>query len=62
MTAPSIRGHGRNTVRTTTELRRACRDAGIPVNVPWYDLTAAQQDFVLEGKRRLPRRTTASFG
>jgi excinuclease ABC subunit A len=33
-----------------TELRRACRDEGIPVNVPWYDLTAAQQAFVLEGK------------
>ncbi len=32
-----------------TELRRACRDEGIPVNVPWYDLTAAQQAFVLEG-------------
>jgi excinuclease ABC subunit A len=32
------------------ELRRACRDEGIPMNVPWYDLTAAQQAFVLEGK------------
>ena len=32
-----------------TELRRACRDESIPVNVPWYDLTAAQQAFVLEG-------------
>src|SRR5690348_10528180 len=33
-----------------TELRRAARDQGIPLNVPWYDLTAAQQAFVLEGK------------
>jgi excinuclease ABC subunit A len=32
-----------------TELRRACREQGIPLNVPWFDLTAAQQGFVLEG-------------
>ena len=32
-----------------TELRRACREEGIPLNVPWYDLTPAQQGFVLEG-------------
>ncbi len=32
-----------------TELRRACREEGIPLNVPWYDLTPAQQAFVLEG-------------
>ena len=32
-----------------TELRRACREQSIPLNVPWFDLTAAQQAFVLEG-------------
>jgi excinuclease ABC subunit A len=33
-----------------TELRRAAREQSIPLNVPWFDLTAAQQAFVLEGK------------
>ncbi len=33
-----------------TELRRAAREQGIPLNVPWFDLTAGQQAFVLEGK------------
>ncbi|MGA9718320.1 MAG: excinuclease ABC subunit A, partial [Acidobacteriaceae bacterium] len=33
-----------------TEMRRAAREQGIPLNVPWFDLTAAQQSFVLEGK------------
>jgi excinuclease ABC subunit A len=33
-----------------TELRRAAREQGIPLNVPWFDLTAAQQAFVLDGK------------
>ncbi len=37
-----------------TELRRACREQGIPLNVPWYDLTAAQQGFVLEGNGSFP--------
>jgi excinuclease ABC subunit A len=32
-----------------TELRRACREEGVPLNVPWFDLTPAQQSFVLEG-------------
>jgi excinuclease ABC subunit A len=33
-----------------TELRRAAREQEIPLNVPWFDLTAAQQAFVLDGK------------
>jgi excinuclease ABC subunit A len=33
-----------------TELRRAAREQGIPMNVPWFDLSAAQQSFVLDGK------------
>ncbi len=33
-----------------TELRRAARANGIPLDVPWWDLTADQQSFVLEGK------------
>jgi excinuclease ABC subunit A len=33
-----------------TELRRAAREQSIPLNVPWFDLAAAQQAFVLEGK------------
>ena len=37
-----------------TELRRAAREAGIPLNVAWYDLSAAQQAFVLEGKGAFP--------
>ncbi len=37
-----------------TELRRACREQGIPLNVPWYDLTPAQQAFVLEGNAAFP--------
>jgi excinuclease ABC subunit A len=37
-----------------TELRRAAREQGIPMNVPWFDLTSAQQSFVLEGKGAFP--------
>ncbi|MGA8531013.1 MAG: excinuclease ABC subunit UvrA [Acidobacteriaceae bacterium] len=33
-----------------TELRRAARANGIPLDVPWWDLTLDQQTFVLEGK------------
>jgi excinuclease ABC subunit A len=32
-----------------TELRRAARQNGIPLDVPWWDLTAEQQSFVLDG-------------
>ncbi len=32
-----------------TELRRAARQNGIPLDVPWWDLTPGQQAFVLDG-------------
>ncbi|MBW4027339.1 MAG: excinuclease ABC subunit UvrA [Acidobacteria bacterium] len=32
-----------------TELKRAAKQHGIPLNVPWYDMTLDQQAFVLEG-------------
>ncbi len=32
-----------------TELKRAARQHSVPLDVPWYDLTADQQAFVLEG-------------
>ena len=32
-----------------TELRKACREQSIPLNVPWFDLTPAQHSFVLDG-------------
>jgi len=31
------------------EMKRAAKSAGIPTNVPWYDLTAAQQRFIEDG-------------
>jgi len=31
------------------EMKRAAKAAGIPVNVPWYDLTKAQQEFIWDG-------------
>jgi excinuclease ABC subunit A len=37
-----------------TELRRLCREQGIPLDLPWFDLTAAQQAFVLEGEGAFP--------
>jgi excinuclease ABC subunit A len=32
-----------------TELRRAAKQNGIPLDEPWWDLTAEQQSFVLDG-------------
>ena len=32
-----------------TEMRRYARTAGIPLDVPWQDLSAEEQDFVLHG-------------
>jgi excinuclease ABC subunit A len=32
-----------------TEMKRFARAAGVPLDVPWQDLTSAQQDFVLKG-------------
>ena len=31
------------------EMKRAAKVAGVPVNVPWYDLTKAQQDYIWDG-------------
>ena len=31
------------------EMKRAAKAANIPINVPWYDLTGAQQRFIEEG-------------
>jgi excinuclease ABC subunit A len=32
-----------------TELKRAAKQHGIPMDIPWYDLTPEQQAFVLDG-------------
>src|ERR1700761_6128891 len=32
------------------EMKRAAKTAGIPTDVPWYDLTEAQQRFIQEGQ------------
>jgi excinuclease ABC subunit A len=32
-----------------TEMRRYARAAGIPLDVPWHDLTPGQQDFIMSG-------------
>ncbi|MDI3253920.1 MAG: excinuclease ABC subunit UvrA [Bacillota bacterium] len=37
-----------------TELKRAAKQHGIPMDVPWYDLTADQQAFVLDGHGDFP--------
>ena len=33
-----------------TEMRRYARAAGIPLDVPWQDLTAEQKDYILKGE------------
>jgi excinuclease ABC subunit A len=33
------------------EMKRAAKAAGVPVDVPWYDLTRAQQEFIQDGDR-----------
>ena len=33
-----------------TELKKAAKQGGIPMDVPWYDLTPDQQEFVLDGR------------
>jgi excinuclease ABC subunit A len=32
------------------EMKRAAKSEGVPTNVPWYDLTDAQQEFIQEGR------------
>jgi excinuclease ABC subunit A len=36
------------------EMKRAAKAAGIPTDVPWFDLTPAQQAFIEEGKGSFP--------
>jgi excinuclease ABC subunit A len=36
------------------EMKRAAKAAGIPTNVPWYDLTPAQQRFLEDGQGSFP--------
>jgi excinuclease ABC subunit A len=36
------------------EMKRAAKAAGIPTDVPWFDLTPAQQAFIEEGKGGFP--------
>ena len=31
-------------------MKRAAKAEGIPTNVPWYDLTEAQQRFIYDGR------------
>jgi excinuclease ABC subunit A len=37
-----------------TDLRRAAKQNSIPLDVPWWDLTPAQQAFVLDGRGGFP--------
>ena len=37
-----------------SEMKRAARTAGIPTNVPWFDLTPAQQRFLEDGDATFP--------
>ena len=37
-----------------TEMKRHARAAGIPLDVPWQDLTKEQQNFVLKGNEKWP--------
>ncbi len=35
-----------------TEMKRYARAAGVPLDVPWQDLTAAQRDYILKGDEK----------
>jgi excinuclease ABC subunit A len=37
-----------------TEMRRYARAAGVPLDVPWQDLTADQQSFIISGDGKFP--------
>ena len=43
-----------------TEMRRYARAAGIPLDVPWQDLTAEQQSFVISGDGSFPACAASS--
>jgi excinuclease ABC subunit A len=36
------------------EMKRAAKAAGIPTDIPWYDLTPAQQSFIEDGNATFP--------
>jgi excinuclease ABC subunit A len=36
------------------EMKRAAKTAGVPIDVPWYDLTEAQQRFIEDGQGSWP--------
>jgi excinuclease ABC subunit A len=36
------------------EMKRAAKAEGIPTNIPWYDLTEAQQRFIYDGRGNWP--------
>ncbi|HXS12132.1 MAG TPA: hypothetical protein VN734_05475, partial [Acidobacteriaceae bacterium] len=36
------------------EMKRAAKAEGIPTNIPWYDLTEAQQRFIYDGRGTYP--------
>jgi len=36
------------------EMKRAAKAEGIPINIPWYDLTEAQQRFLFDGNASWP--------
>jgi excinuclease ABC subunit A len=36
------------------EMKRAAAAAGIPTNIPWFDLTPEQQEFIQDGKGSFP--------
>ncbi len=37
-----------------TDLKRAARQHGIPTNIPWYDMSPDQQQFILDGDSSFP--------
>ncbi len=37
-----------------TEMRRSARAAGVPLDVPWQDLDAQQQSFIIQGDGKFP--------
>ncbi len=44
-----------------TELKRFARPAGIPLDVPWYELEAEQQRLIVDGETRVSAGCAASF-
>jgi len=49
MRGGSSLGLSRNIGRLFTELKRFARQAGIPLDVPWYELDTEQQKLIVDG-------------